>query len=143
MTAKKKPLFRTPEEKRAIVDAYFSRGERSGREVAEELGVPAQMIYNWRHKIEQGESLGVVGVVTDEQPKMARAIDRARAAIIAAKVAKDEAVAPPNGKQREFLFEEMPSSMSIEIASLKQERDHLKQEVARLKRMLATYLEDH
>ena len=142
MAAKKKPLFRTPDEKRAIVDAYFSRGKRSGREVAEELGVPAQMIYNWRHKIEQGESLGVVGVITDEQPKMTRAIDRARAAIIAAKDMKDETAAT-NGKQREFLFEEMPSSMSIEIASLKQERDHLKQEVARLKRMLATYLEDH
>ena len=150
-----KPKFRTAAEKRMIVEAYFARAEGvSGRQIAEEHGVPPTLIYNWRKKIEEGESLGpeeeepsepVVprGVV---QQKLARALERAKQAH--QPPSAELAPARPSRhnqdeeKRREFLFEEKPAAATLEMSTLRQENAQLKQELAKVKRALATLLTD-
>lgn len=136
MAPRAKPVYRSAAQKRAMVEQYFSRGERPGREVAAELGVPPQLIYNWKKKIDNGEPLTPDDV--GQEPALEAKIDRAMSR---AKVALTERM--PKEPPKEYLFEEKPAPSTLEVSLLRQENARLQAEIARLRRALSAMLEDH
>lgn len=125
--------IKTGEARRAAVEMFLNRGKRSARDVANELGVSQQILYNWAKRLEEGDSLD--GRRPGPPPRNKAAIERAskRANIVVAKAAQAKAAQIVRRPQKEI---------SIEIQSgprvpTFEEWVSLRNENAMLKRMLA------
>lgn len=125
MTPKSKqaPQYRSDDEKRAIVEAFHTRGDMSSKAFAKEVGISPALLYNWskRFKIEDA-----IAEVAPDKPGPKVKDHEERLGIVLAQAAKTPA-APPRALESEFSG--VPADVVLEIYLLRDENTRLRKAI--------------
>jgi transposase-like protein len=132
--------MRSAEEKLAAVQAFENRGERTTRSVAEELGVSPQLIYNWKKRIEDGESLE--RKTPGPAPKNKGVLERARA-LAHAELSRAQKPAAPQeiNIKKAAVPTTATGDVQNEIAVLRRKNARLREKNELLRRMVLAILD--